>query len=554
MGAAPPDYDVAVVGAGISGVYTAWRLLTGQPAHDSDVARWRGDGRLKVALFEQSDRIGGRLLSARPPGLPDTTAELGGMRYVSTQHRVAALVEKVFRLRHHQQIVEEDNNIGFLRGRLLRMSQLRDPLALPYYLDPGEAAWLAAGRGKSPADLIGRALTRLMPDINERQKDGTLGDYLSAVKLAHFPGEGRAKLWQHGFWNLLAKEMSPDGYAAARATIGYDSLQGNSNALDMTREAFAFAPGVEYRMVDQGYELLPWKLAEAFKEAGGTIKKKRSLTYFDANDTAGVKLAFDNGLAPVTARAVVLAMPRRSLELLQGPKGRWKTFQSTLAAVMSVPLFKLFLLYDECWWQDAGVTRGRSLTDLPLRQCYYWPVGRSGGCVPGRSDKGLVMAYDDLRNVSFWNGLRKPAPPHEDDSDHWQPLNRDSVSQLSPGGSYDDQLTANWCERRATTAMALELHRQLMVMHGAVKAPNPIDAAYMDWSEDPYGGGVHFWNPGINSAECVLSMTEPMQGFPCYLCGEAYSTEQTWVEGALETAEIVLQKRLGLQKPGWLPA
>jgi hypothetical protein len=46
-------------------------------------------------------------------------------------------------------------------------------------------------------------------------------------------------------------------------------------------------------------------------------------------------------------------------------------------------------------------------------------------------------------------------------------------------------------------------------------------------------------------------MTQPVADFPCYICGEAYSTNQTWVEGALQTAEIVL-KHLGLAKPSWI--
>jgi len=48
------------------------------------------------------------------------------------------------------------------------------------------------------------------------------------------------------------------------------------------------------------------------------------------------------------------------------------------------------------------------------------------------------------------------------------------------------------------------------------------------------------------------AVTQPVADFPCYIAGEAYSTNQTWVEGALQTAEIVLQKRLGLSKPSWI--
>ena len=78
-----PDVDVAVVGGGIGGIYAGWRLMT-SPRGAGLATNWaKARGNLKVALFEGSDRIGGRLLSARSPLMPDTTAEMGGMRYVS---------------------------------------------------------------------------------------------------------------------------------------------------------------------------------------------------------------------------------------------------------------------------------------------------------------------------------------------------------------------------------------------------------------------------------------------------------------------------------------
>ena len=93
--------------------------------------------------------------------------------------------------------------------------------------------------------------------------------------------------------------------------------------------------------------------------------------------------------------------------------------------------------------------------------------------------------------------------------------------------------------------MVDELHRQLLQMHGIDSAPRPIDAAYMDWSRDPYGGGVHLWNVKYSSTVMVNHMIQPVADFPCYICGEAYSTNQTWAEGALETADLVLN-RLGI--------
>ncbi len=60
-------YDVAIIGAGISGTYAAWRL--------------RHTGR-KIGIFEQWDRIGGRIHTHRLPGMPELHAELGAMYYM----------------------------------------------------------------------------------------------------------------------------------------------------------------------------------------------------------------------------------------------------------------------------------------------------------------------------------------------------------------------------------------------------------------------------------------------------------------------------------------
>jgi monoamine oxidase len=122
----------------------------------------------------------------------------------------------------------------------------------------------------------------------------------------------------------------------------------------------------------------------------------------------------------------------------------------------------------------------------------------------------------------------------------------------SGDGPFAQRLRQNWDRHPAPHGMVAEVHRQLMSLHNVRYAPDPLEAAYMDWSDAPFGGGVHFWNPGYKSWEVVDAMTQPVDDVPCFVCGEAYSTDQTWVEGALQTAEIVLQKRFRLPPPAWV--
>ena len=60
------DLEIAVVGGGVAGVYSAWRLQQVKTE-------------ARMGLFEYSDRIGGRLYTVTLPGLPHVKAELGGI-------------------------------------------------------------------------------------------------------------------------------------------------------------------------------------------------------------------------------------------------------------------------------------------------------------------------------------------------------------------------------------------------------------------------------------------------------------------------------------------
>jgi len=79
-------------------------------------------------------------------------------------------------------------------------------------------------------------------------------------------------------------------------------------------------------------------------------------------------------------------------------------------------------------------------------------------------------------------------------------------------------------------------------MHGLSHTPIVKNAAFRDWGEDPFGGGWNSWNIGVKSWEVKEQITQPIDDLPLYVCGEAYSDAQGWVEGALQTTDIMLKK------------
>src|SRR5581483_10810514 len=85
----------------------------------------------RVEVFESSERVGGRLLSVTPPGLPKARIELGGMRFTPAQKTVGALVEHL-RLKTADFPVGVPDNVAYVRGRRLLTKDLNDPSKLPY--------------------------------------------------------------------------------------------------------------------------------------------------------------------------------------------------------------------------------------------------------------------------------------------------------------------------------------------------------------------------------------------------------------------------------------
>ena len=547
--------DFAIVGGGASGIYSAWRLAH---ASDEEVAQIRegcdgqpgigGDGPLNIAVYERSNRIGGRLLSASPATMPDTTMELGGMRYLDSQVLVKSLVEKKLKAKRHPQVVSDPDNFAYLRGKIFRQSELVQPgVDLPYGLTPAERLVVTASGTETPAKLLFWAVFKQFPELEGMNPDQAEA-FLKTAKVDEKP------LYEVGFWNLLSRHLSHEGRELAITAIGYDVLGANANAVDIIAENFDFQADSKYYLFDEGFESIIWTLAEEFEATGGAIQMNTSLESFDDGEDGHLQLEFDGG-DTVTARAVVLAMPQAAIKGLRkkGPlldPDRAPCVPILLNSVEGIPLYKLFVIYDTPWWNDDWqLEAGRSLTDIPVRQCYYWAtnVGQTSA----------LMAYNDQASTSFWGGYQT-GPLGPGDTQQLKDCDvRSTLFEPEPVEEWHDDDVAkrrrdNWDAHKAPHELVMEMHRQIMLMHGVDDAPEPIDAAFMDWMNAPYGGAVHFWNPGYKSWEVREQMTQPVEGLHAYVVGESFSTVQTWVEGALQTSEIFLQKRLCMSPPDWV--
>ncbi len=535
--------DVAIVGGGLSGVYSAWRLLT-------------DGGKKSVTVYEADKHIGGRLLSVKPPNIDNMVAELGGMRILppEIQPLVNTLIWKLNEIAKDPQsgIQRLDlyefpvngkyapdkwtsDNIVFTRGTSFRWSDIEnnsEKFPIPYQLRNDE-------KNQSLGNLILNAIKKIIPDIDEN--DPPEINRKKAQQACYPPNDG-LPLYQQGFWDVLIQVMSYEAYRFEQDAGGYLTTLSNWNAADAIPWFLAdFNPQATYRGFAQGYRQVVVNMAQLFTNAGGNIVCDQKLASFDWDGNV-FTLNFANGDI-VTAKALILAMPRRSLELISCGND-YLSDDATSKLIKSVTpksAFKIFSTYDKPWWKKVknfNLSLGRSLTDLPLRQTYYWTDSQGKAIEDGPAM--LMASYDDGTNTEFWDGYRNLSNAQQ------KAIRQHTENSSLTDASGEPQWTDNapqWADYPATQSMSDEMTQQLAEIHGVdVKEIQPESVCFKDWSDDPFGGGWNFWNIGVQSPDVMKAIIKPDSTVPLYICGDAYSNWQGWVEGALETANMVLAK------------
>jgi monoamine oxidase len=529
------DLDVAIIGSGVSGLYTGWRLLTGR-IKPHGPAGSGANAKPRVNVFELSDRIGGRLESIFFDGMPDVAAEFGGMRYTDQHVLVSSLVSKLG-LTPRDFPMGDKNNLWLLRGERLKAEDFSDPKKVPYDLRRSE-------KGKTTDQLISYVLQQVLEENGITKLPSGRQEWDELKKVLKHRGE---RIFKFGWWNVILDYLSSEAYQLITDGGGYYTSTMNWGAGEaMEFLSLDFIPQPTYLTLEEGYDGIPIKLARAFAAAGGEIWTSNGLVTFDHSDKRGkppLKLTIQNQAAGkqwnVYAHNIVLALPQRSLELLHLSETFFDLdreanpeLNSLVYSVSPQPAFKLFMGYEYPWWQakPLELTSGRSITDLPIRQIYYF------GTEEGSKRSLLMTSYDDGQAVQVWEGLgwteeeEKTAPRYPAEGE---------------GGKGDV-----FCAPPRMIAFA---QNQLRLVHG-VPIPEPYVAAYRDWNDDPYGGGWHLWNTQVKVWDVMRRIRKPLKNENVFICGEAYSGLQGWVEGALTMTELMLQKHLNMEAPDeWLP-
>ena len=492
-----PPIDCVVVGGGVAGLYAAWRLSSQASASTSSP---------RVSVFEHRSRLGGRIDTIKV-GHSTARIELGAMRFWTSQQLVTSLLDE---LKIPIEDFPSDQEISsYFRGVHLRPQHYAQPANVPYRLRGAEI-------GMNAGALLGYALQQLAPEAG----GSVTSDQLEVVA-------GRPDLARIGFWNALQSVLSSEAYKLLLAGMGERSALSNWHAGEAVRLMSFIAKSMQLKLQrpTQGFGSLIDALHTELTSRGVQVSTDRRLVRIERERTGTLSLVFQSHIGKiekVAARTVILALPKRALErtFLRSYEALGSGhIQPLLKTVSVISAFKVYTSYKKPWWTDAWGQYGYTVTDLPIRQVYY---GMGVGGSQADNQRILLTTYADAEESLFWTPLVRPTTA--------------SGKAGSPGHPVVAYVTA-----------------LLQEVHDRWDLPDPEWWVCRDWGEE--GGAWHAWKSGIDVPATMQKIRQPMPNVPIFICGEAYSRMQGWIEGALMSTEKMLEGApFSLSRPAWLPA
>lgn len=504
--------SILIAGGGISGLYCARELAR------------RGHS---VIVTELSDQWGGRIETSKLDGF---IAEFGPMRFEpDLQPRFKQLVDSL-KIELEPFTGPFAEAIEFPKYNL--PEEERGPVNNPYnaleLLKRGVLRIM--GRNGNPRDPREQAW---MDDQTEANYD----EFRNSAKL------GDQFLWEMGFWNALSSDgvLSHQALMKIRDTgTFYHMLSDNLNAVEWTiwwLRALKTA-GENLRSIQGGsVELIDRLVAEFEENPNINLVPNCRLLGFDPVLNQGViaTCLLDGKNIKVHARRLILAMPQAPLKELS--RSLPERITKLLDTVNGFPMVKVFFVTKEPFW-DSNTPPQTRASEMPTREVHYFYRP---------SDKhGMALVYTDRPATEYWNlYITKPDQHDRAEIDSNEELKNQFARFLAK--ELKRALISPDTDKHALklTVAAQQSFKGLSEAACAKKiADSVVTYGIRDWERSPYGAANHSWRPGIQSRRVQnLLKAFPLTGSRLanvHICGEAFSDYSGFIEGALNSAHLVI--------------
>jgi len=355
-------FDVVIVGAGVSGLYAAFKLL----------------GVRSVLVLERQPRLGGRVVTEKHYG---HILEYGPMRFEPDLQPLFA------------QLVRE------LELPLTQFAPYTCPRTLPDLnsLSFEEVKALHESPGMAPAFALLQHGLRLVlgeqwdiagDDIRDQSRDARKG-WLRK----HGLFQGRL-LHAHGLWDTLAHVLSKGAldFLQTKGTF-YHALSLNPNAADtisfmldilatQSRGLFSIQGG-SARLVEA--------LHARVRDGGADVRLGAGVAALRHGSDGRVVVELEDG-AQVTASHALLTCSKHGLKRICGLPAPLRPLLDT---VMVARLFKVFVILESPPFGEHDTPAPNFGADkLPCREIHY--------AYNAANNTGVVMVYGDEPSLNYW--------------------------------------------------------------------------------------------------------------------------------------------------------
>ena len=416
----------SIFGAGASGLYTAWRLLSGEEnkKKKSDKMLKKGDtlelydwGKYNFSDKEKGTRApGARVCTWHYKDNKDASyLELGGMRYsywdgspMGGGHRVVTkTIEELGLDEYSVPFNESADPLMSLRTQNMYISDVNSHNPAAYKAnnygadvppDDGFTVIQSVAITEEHGPKTRREWCKFYENgkININMPDSSVykkGDYLKDI----------------GYWNLGYDMLGQEGFSYLADGNGYSSNVVNSNSAQSFSVNDEFTPGTEYKTLTKGFS----SLFDALFDAVVALAKKNGIHFeyhsdmrlrsiLDTKDgvhfTTATRKHPDAKAASKVCDAAFLAMPRSAIELVaqatrySDVEGldvlNHEKVQLYLESVIMEPSYKVGMFFETEWWRETP--DGSPKYPAKLTSYFLTPEG-----VTTLKDGGFPCAYLD---------------------------------------------------------------------------------------------------------------------------------------------------------------
>ena len=585
----PKKAKIVIVGGGMAGLYTAWRLINEKNYSRED-----------IVILEKLNRTGGRLdsdlIKFEGADHQEITVkeEEGGMRFTfDSMDNLMALFMTLPTANDHgkpnpaDDLIANDivpfpmnssgNNKLYFRGVPFEQKDANEHWPALYNLTDKEVEL-------SPSDIINMVYNHILaanpsftvkyPTDEDRKGPVYWQDFRLNCQWEDIP----MKDWS--LWNLFANM----GYSNEAIKMVYQSSGFNGTFLSQMNGGVAyqllkeFPADPQFRTLSEGFSTLPNALAAQI--GSGSIFLNTTVNSLNQSGS-GYELDYtitnEDGIAQsngsISGEKVILALPRLALENLFVKSNAFNVLDkkesdklwNVLQTSSNQPLLKINLYYPKAWWGNdtlvgkGAIAFGPNFADLPVGSIYpFYSVDEELAAaleyqqymsthdqpIPTDIQKKIdtintskyqkpaaLTIYCDYMNINYWLALQNNGPLF---SSPMQEQENNKPNQVVFAAS------------QKVVEMATDYFKKVFNVN---YIPQPVLTSARIWAgstvngkeaSERFGYGVHQWALHAQDNETQEALTEPLENL--YTCNEAYSDYQGWVEGSLRSANLMLKK------------